>query len=191
MIFLRKRTAWLVWTILLLVFLFMAGYIMDGVSKMIIQKASSPKCAITLDLKMGFSNDEVFQSLNCMGNEARGIYRRALTREDIFYPICYVLFFTFTVVSLATYLLKQLTLVLGMAIISLSILVFDVLENYYIVLLIDQFPNLDEDVLSSAALFNTLKWNTLVITLSMIFFLAVLGLIKAVSRKRIRSRSTF
>lgn len=163
----------MVWGVLLIAFVFTAGYIMGNAADSMNNAADDPSCSVPLDLQIfGASAEEASRILNCMGTEGREIYRTAETREDIFYPFIYSLFFSFTLFRLSSYCTGNIKVVRAITALPFAALIADFIENYNIINLISQFPVLNTETVSAYALANKIKWSILFATF---FAVALLG----------------
>lgn len=170
-----KGRAWLVWAILLIPFGYMAGVVMPGVQHRMESVADDPACSTPLDLMLfGFTDEAAHRSLQCMGEEARPVYRAAELREDAVYPVCYGAFLAFTLWALASFggITRNRGLLVLLPIIAVA---FDYMENHYVVELIDQFPNLEEHTVDMASMGNQMKWSFAMLSMLMVLILAALG----------------
>lgn len=173
-----------IWSLLLAGFLFMAVYIMDNAADSLTNVAEEPVCAIPLDLHMfGTSMEQASEALACMGSEGRKIYRQVESREDVFYPLIYSLFFSFTLFALSSFCIHNKNVTQIVSALPFVVMTADFFENFFIIKLIDQFPQLNNVTLSSFSFANTIKWG-----LSFIMFFLV-GIFCILSLRKITKKS--
>lgn len=181
---LKKSTTWIIAGLLFLLFQYMGAIVLPNVSASLNEVAENAICAVPLDLKvMGITKEKALNTLSCMGTEGRKIYRQAETREDIIYPISYGMFFSFILFSMGAYGMSNRKVIWTLAVLPFIVTCMDLGENYHIVKLIDQFPELDEYTIDSVALFNTLKWCGLFLTFTLVAFIALWNLARMMKRK--------
>lgn len=190
MIRMKVSTAWILWSSLLMAFLFMAGYIMGNAADSLNKVASDPSCAIPLDLQIFETTvEEASHALNCMGTAGRKIYHTVETREDILYPIIYSLFFSFTLLRLSSFCIQNTNAVLSITLLPFAAMTADFIENHHITTLINQFPALDPKAISAYSLANSVKWSLLFT----IFFLTALfslwSSVKLIRGKSVQERN--
>src|SRR5688572_5741515 len=101
-----KVKSFLIWLTLFLVYMYMASFVMSGISEAIKNSADNASCANVLDLHFtGISLQDATYELKCMGEKGRKLYRTAETKHDIIYPISYGLLLSFTLFILSSFCL--------------------------------------------------------------------------------------
>jgi len=105
---------------------------------------------LVLDLKFGYTASDAYQVLQEMGQEQREAYLRCLLLFDIPYMVIYTLLF----IQLFNFLWKEK----GFQLFCLGILVFDLLENFMILMMIQTFPDYSSFLGFSASFFTSAKW---------------------------------
>jgi hypothetical protein len=166
----------------------MAAVVMPGLTEAINGAVENVACTKPLDLYLfGFSAEEASESLRCMGQASRGIYRAGEQRHDVFYPISYAAFFALSIYLLFTYCTGRKSLGLALALLPVLAMLFDFVENSSIVALIDQYPNLNPETVARASLANTVKWLFAFVSLSAIVVFSIWALVKRCSRRPSRA----
>jgi hypothetical protein len=177
-----SKTAWAIWAVLFIAYMYMGAIVMPGVMERINAVATDPTCAAILDLHLfGISEAQATDALTCMGEEGRAVYSIAETHEDIIYPFSYGFALSFSLFCLSGFLGfgKWRWLLAALPLICIC---FDFVENHHIHLLIQQYPTFDADTLRMASLGNTLKWSFAMPSIFGTLVLAVWALVKRVRR---------
>jgi len=140
--------------------------------------SNDAECAQPLDLYyFGFTHADAYRALECLGESGRTLYRKVELREDAVYPISYGLFLSFSLFLLASDggLRRKRWL---LAFLPWMAVAFDFMENHYIVLLIDQFPQLGSDIVRMASIGNQLKWFFAAFSVLLLLWVATVSAIR-------------
>ncbi|MDP2424555.1 MAG: hypothetical protein U1C46_05750 [Bacteroidales bacterium] len=181
----QSTIAWIIWALLLAILVVMNLWIIPSGSKKIMDSADNPASANLLDLQIvGFSETEVYTVLNSLGEEGRRQYAQFALREDFYYPLSYGIFLAFTLYSLAAFCLRRRIRVLIIALIPLIGMAADYVENFHILSLIRQFPDLHPGTVQIASVANTLKWGLVFLSAGLVLVFLVWGLVQKWCRKK-------
>jgi hypothetical protein len=168
-----RTFAWGVWTALLVPYLYMAAVVMPGLLSGMQEVAEDASCARPLDLFLfGFSQDDVLQTLGCLGTTGRAVYREGELTADVAYPIAYGLLLSCTLWFLSGGVLQDRWRYMLAAIPLLAMLV-DYVENAHIVMLIDQFPAVLEQTVNRGSAANAMKWGLAFLSIASVLGLSV------------------
>jgi len=181
------------WVVMLILNIIMINWVMPKGSQRIIDSADDPENAEILDVKrFGFTKAEAFLSLNAMGEEGRKHYVKFHKHEDLAFPIVYGLFLAFTLFLLNRKRIQKRRLMYLIPAVPLLAMMADLVENHHIVLLIRQFPDLDNITVKIAAMANSIKWGSVSLSLIMIALFAVVNIVGRISKfnKNITDHST-
>ena len=148
-------------------------------SSAIIDASKQPGCADIPDLSYGLSQEKVYHDLECMGPDARTIYKKESITKDSLYPVSYGLFFAFTLLALSSLIFRRKWIVIVVTILPLIGMLFDFLENYQLRKLMDQFPELQQGTVTLASTANIGKWSFIYLSIAFTLILAVWSLIRA------------
>lgn len=182
---LSRTVTWIIWSILLVVYMYMAAYVMRGASATIGVVATDPVCAIPFDLQIfGASQGEAQKTMECFGEEGRRIYQGIASHEDVAYPIAYGLFYAFTLFSLSSFCVRKKGITIVVTLIPLIIVISDLIENHYIIEMIKQFPVLRADTVASMSLFNSIKWALLFPTLLLTLIFSIWSVVILVKGRK-------
>lgn len=181
-----KGMSFLIWFTLFLVYMYMAAFVMSGISEAIKNSSDNASCTNILDLHFtGISLQDATYELRCMGENGRKLYRMAETKQDIIYPISYGLLLSFTLLILSSFCLINKPNIILLAVMPALIIVCDYCENFQIVKMIDQFPHIDANTVTLFSFFNQVKWILFALNLSLIILLGVYSLYKIAKEKRV------
>ena len=182
---LSKTLTWIIWTILLVAYVYMAAYVMRGASESIGTVAPDPVCATPFDLQIFcVTQIEAQKTMECFGDEGRKIYRGIASHEDVGYPIAYGLFYAFTLFSLSSFCVGKKGITVVVTLIPLLTVISDLIENHYIIEMIKQFPVLRAETVSSMSLFNSIKWILFFSALVLTLIFSSWSIIIMVSRRK-------
>ena len=123
-----------------------------------------------LDLKFGFSLEEIELIFGKMKEGGRNVYLFSTIIIDVPYAIIYGFIYSIIVYSL----LKKAKLInlKQISILPILISVFDLIENIGIIYFLNVYPNINENYISVFSLANKLKW-----IFAFIVFMVIVGLI--------------
>jgi hypothetical protein len=155
----KSKMVWLIGLLLFALYIYMAAFVMSGASAAIAQASTDASCGIVPDLMMfAIDSANLAKSFDCMGNGGRAAYHYAETRYDSIYPITYALFLSFALWHLFNYVFRNRKLAALASLIPIMAMCFDFMENHYLLKLLNAYPTLNPKTISSAALYNSLKW---------------------------------
>lgn len=137
-------------------------------------KTLSGKELRPIDLHFSYTYPEIKTLLGEYGEEGRKFYAKFEIIADTIYPIFYTLMCCALIgYTWRKYLLANPRLSLLLAI-PLLILFFDYAENVCIILLLTNYPDISEGLVSLSSIFTMLKWSSFGLTM----MTALVGLIK-------------
>ncbi|MGB1316228.1 MAG: hypothetical protein ACPG4Y_09420 [Chitinophagales bacterium] len=119
-----------------------------------------------LDLRFGYSLDEVNRFFSIIGNEGRAKYAE-ISKTDMLYPISYGLL----IISLLTFLTNGNTKLYFLNIFPVAAVVIDFFENVSIVKLMENFPNISEEMVSYTSNLTQIKWLFIVFSILLVLIL--------------------
>jgi len=128
------------------------------------------------DLKLIHSNESLMEYFDAWGAQGRLFYIRYQYR-DFIYPIIYSVFMSAILIRL----IRPRYFNVWVAVPMLA-MVFDFVENYYLRVLVYDYPNLISQNITMASVFSSLKWLTILISILLIF-IALVRRRKAYSKK--------
>jgi hypothetical protein len=174
----RRGGAWMVWAILFVPYAYMAAVVMPNVQAEMEAAAADPSCARPLDLRLwGFTEMDVAKTFSCLGEAGLAVYTAAEQNEDVIYPLLYGVFLAFTLFHLCGFAGIRRNRML-VAMLPLLAMGFDLVENFHIVQLAQQFPLLDKGTLHWASLGNQFKWSFAFASIGLILIFLMLGTIR-------------
>lgn len=121
-----------------------------------------------LDLRFGYSLEEVNLFFRQIGSEGRILYEK-ISMADMFYPIFYGLL----LMSLISRFTKGNSKLLLLNLIPLVMIILDFVENISIKKLMTHFPNIGADMVSFTSILTQAKW--VFVGLSIFLVLILLG----------------
>ncbi|ERM81630.1 hypothetical protein P872_19950 [Rhodonellum psychrophilum GCM71 = DSM 17998] len=123
-----------------------------------------------LDLKFAYSSKQAYQLIEGYGETDRQIYANGLIYIDFVYPVIYGLMFSFLLFRIKkSVILAQIPLLASLA---------DFIENIGIITLLQYFPGKNLLLAGMTSMFTTLKWFSIMASLSILAILLVQKLIK-------------
>lgn len=175
-----RGKAWAVWGVLFVPYLYLAAVAMPGLMEDMKAVAVDAACAKPLDLFLfGFTEAQAMEVFGCLGEAGRAVYRAGELSQDTVYPVSYALFLSFTLWALSGLMVtgrKRFFLTL----LPFVAMIFDFVENAYIVQLIDQYPELDASTLLKASVGNQMKWFFALVSIALIVVFALLSAVRVV-----------
>lgn len=126
-----------------------------------------------LDLMFGFDTETVMHTLESYGAEGRDKMLFIGQVVDSIYPIVYTLLDILAISFLFSKFLAPGSKLHLLNLLPILTMVFDFIENYFIGKLITSYPNLRDETVRMASLFNQLKW----ISAALCIFFILCGLI--------------
>lgn len=131
-----------------------------------------------LDIRFSYTVDEVINDFEKLGVEGRDLYKFIVGRIDMVYPIIYGLFF----ILVLAYLLKKVTnpdsKFILIALLPLLGMLFDYLENFNTLSLLNNYPNLSEQGVAWGEQMTRIKHGLLFFSIGCALVLAIVLLIK-------------
>ena len=115
------------------------------------------------DLKLFHSNDSLMEYFDAWGPQGRLYYIRYQYR-DFICPIIYSVFMSAILIRLI-----QPKYFNFWVIVPMFAMLFDFAENYFLRVLVYDYPNLDPQNITNATVFSSLKWMTILFSLILIF----------------------
>ena len=143
--------------ILFAIYLFFVAYALPHAAATLQEDSGQPGFQ-PLDLRPGFSPEEAWQALEALGPVGRAHYRSAEMVMDVFYPLTYGLFFSLFMLFLFQKAGGWLARMRWLGVMPLLGILFDWLENFGIVRLIDGFPARLDGWARFAAAVGGIKW---------------------------------
>lgn len=178
------KTSLIIWVMLFLFYAYSGGFMMSNASKSLTEASQDPSCVKPLDLYIGgFGLEDVNQQMACMGENGRAVYMGIETKQDLIYPIAYSLFLSFTLFLLTGYLFERAWPRRLLPIIPLVALVSDIVENHYLVSILQKYPDFDIVNVEIASLANQIKWGSALLAMVLVLILAISGLVKKIRGK--------
>ncbi len=147
------------------------GYLILGILIMprlvpLIEGASGLKI---LDISFGYSAKHVSELFEAIGTLGRKNYLLFTATADMAYPLVYGLFlclfisYLFQKAFKSTYEFRFLNLV------PLCIVLADYIENFSIIMLLNQFPNLNNSLVKIASYATLIKWGATIFSILVVF----------------------
>lgn len=127
----------------------------------------------SLDARTEYTLNEVSELFATMKTEGLTVYIFILRKIDMIFPVIYALLFFFILIA-QTKRLNNKTLYL--AFVPFIAMIFDYLENFSILKLITQYPNLSLKQVQLASTFTQLKWVCILITFILILITFLLNI---------------
>lgn len=130
-----------------------------------------------VDLTFGFNPGRTLQMVADYGDAGRAYYKQVILIVDSAFPIVYALIFAVLITLIYRKLLMGPVRYLNL--VPFIAMVFDFLENFAIVSLLNHYPEQSVFMASLCEVFKLLKW----LFFALALFLIVFGLIKLLFRK--------
>lgn len=180
--FLVKISNWKLIIPALLAYLFFAAYLLPKYQQQMNQIAG--EAVQILDLQRTYTLSEVNEFFTKLKPEGRVIYKHVASFVDMIYPFVYGVLF----ILILTFLLKNLfgdgSNWLFLALTPLLIMLFDFLENINILALLDTFPQLSNDLVERGAMFTSLKWLWVLVTIGLVVLSGIGCFVKMILGKK-------
>lgn len=177
---LKKLANWKAILIVLAVYLgfslFLFPYYQDQVDAI----AGEPLTA--LDLRMQYSVEDARILLEKMQPAGRDLSRIISGRVDMVYPIIYGLFLMLLIIRLSKGL--KLPHYLWLLVAPLLAMLFDYLENFQVLRMLRQYPDISPQLVRFSALMSSLKWLFVGISLLIVLILGLIQLTILIRQKR-------
>ncbi len=145
-------------------------------------QADSPASGV-LDLTFGFNTERAYQILDSYGAAGREVYLRVESFWDVLYPLIYTAFFVLLISYLMGKSFPKNTKLRLLNLLPLFITCADFAENFGIVKLLGQFPNLSDSWVNFASTSGMIKWIFTGVSTSIALALLLSWLTKAVRRQ--------
>ncbi len=134
----------------------------------------------SLDARGSYNISDVTQLFDDMGKEGMDIYSFVSGEIDMIYPLVYALLFFLIIIALTKRFNGKW---LSLSFIPFVAMLFDYLENFNVLKLMNNHPNFTEEEVQLASTFTQLKWGAILITLlTIVIFLIILGIKKIVKK---------
>ncbi|MCL1901355.1 MAG: hypothetical protein FWG51_03030 [Firmicutes bacterium] len=131
-----------------------------------------------LDLELlGYSSEKAYNMLTLMGTEGRNFYNFTILPLDFFFPITYMLMYSFWII----YALKKLNakkVLYLLLLIPILTMLFDWSENICILVMLHNYPTVMKTVCSIASFFTVIKSIFTLLSIFTMTLLLILFLIK-------------
>lgn len=167
--FLRSIAGWKTFLLLLVLYLFLSGFLLKN-AEMKVNHLAGKNIGV-IDLTIGFDIDRTLVMVKEYGAEARRQYLLTTATLDVAYPIVYACLFSITLILLYREKLQSWML----SIVWLNMLL-DLLENITIILMLSSFPDQSRSIAAACEVFKLLKW----VSLALIGVLVIIGLFSMV-----------
>jgi hypothetical protein len=136
-----------------------------------------------LDLKFGFDTTTAFQLLDSYGEVGRSVYLQFESIWDVLFPLVYTLFNILFISFLLRKTFPENTKLRLLNLLPLLNMTFDFGENFGIVKLLGEFPNLSDFWVNFASTSGVIKWVFSGIGIGVTLVLLLSWLTKAVRRR--------
>lgn len=112
----------------------------------------------SLDVRFSYSNAEVFELFEKIGEQGRSDYFILTAAVDMIYPIVYGLLLVFLLLAITNVLFPARKKLLYIAMIPFTTVFFDYLENFNTLLLLGSFPDMNHRAIATGSFFTSTKW---------------------------------
>jgi len=136
-----------------------------------------------LDTRFSYTTAEVSDTFQKLGSEGRAIYESVVGRIDMIYPLVYGALFILVLAYLLRKTADRTSGFILLALIPLSGVTFDYLENLNTLKLLHQFPDLSAQSVEWGEQMTKLKHGTLFFSLGMVILLAIVAVIGKIKNK--------
>ncbi|HKK73763.1 MAG TPA: hypothetical protein VJ953_01715 [Saprospiraceae bacterium] len=168
--FLKKIAAWPIIFVLFVIYLGFSLWLFPYYQSQIDDLAGEPLTA--LDLRMQYSPGEVKDLMAQMGKEGRAINRFISGRIDMIYPLVYGLFLILLLVRLSSTLKYHRGP--WLLLVPILAMLFDYLENFQVLRMLRQYPDISEELVAFSSLMSSLKWLFVLAALLLVVILGIL-----------------
>lgn len=131
-----------------------------------------------LDVRMGYTKSEVVTLFDKMGEEGRGIYQFMSSKIDLICPIVYGLLLTLLIAALLKNITRSTSKWRWLYSLPFAAILFDYLENWNVLKLLSNYPNITEAEVAFSSQMTVMKWGVLVTVLLVLVVLGVVNLLK-------------
>ena len=146
-----------------------------------------------LDVRFGYNIDQVTELFKEMGENGRAAYFIILSKTDMIYPIIYGSFLILLIAFLLDKIYPHSNKILLFLIFPIVGMVFDYLENFNTLYLLNKFPNITTEEVTFGSLMTQLKWVFILFSIALIVILLITLAIKdnfVILKKFLRKRKT-
>lgn len=126
-----------------------------------------------LDGRFKYNYEQVNSLFDKMGIEGRYIYHFMAGKVDMIYPVIYGVFFVLLLASLLKKIFSKKSKIIFLSFLPLIGALFDYLENFNTLNLLDKFPNITSEQVSYGSQMTQLKWVFLIMSILLVFTLAI------------------
>jgi hypothetical protein len=137
------------------------------------------------DLRTGYSVIDVITYFDFIGEEGLYTYRSILLWEDLFFPLTNGLLYSLAIIYFFKRSFINIPQLGLLGIFPFISMIFDYLENFSIVNLIDTYPDINATTVALASSFTLLKWGFMILGLMILFSALLIFLFKKYIFKRI------
>lgn len=131
-----------------------------------------------LDVRFHYSYDDVKKDFHILGTEGRRISRIITGRMDMIYPVVYGTLFLLLIGNLVGKVAKPSSILRFTIFLPVAGVLFDYLENFNTLKLLNQFPDISENTVSYGETMTQLKHVTLFLSVGLIIALFIIRLIR-------------
>ncbi len=131
-----------------------------------------------LDVRFGYNIDQVTELFKEMGENGRAAYFIILSKTDMIYPIIYGSFLILLIAFLLDKIYPHSNKILLFLIFPIVGMVFDYLENFNTLYLLNKFPNITTEEVTFGSLMTQLKWVFILFSIALIVILLITLAIK-------------
>jgi hypothetical protein len=136
-----------------------------------------------LDTRFSYSLSEVNRLFHDLGTEGRELYATIAGRVDMVYPIVYGALFILVLAYLFKKLSGHKSKLILIALFPILGMLFDYLENFNVLNLLKQYPNINEQQVALCELFTRIKHIVLFGAVGTVLISTVILLIKTAIKK--------
>lgn len=169
--FLRKISNWKTFCVLLIIYVFFAGFVMSGMM------GNGDITIQPLDLLFSYTPQQAYDLVAGYG-EMRAQYAYMSLTADTAYPVIYTALFMVLIMQLTKPVWPEKPNLQRLALIPLFAFVFDLIENHSIRKMLNAYPERLDNVAETASTFTSLKWSSVYVIFAIIIVLLVLLVVK-------------
>ena len=137
------------------------------------------------DLRTGYTISDVNTYFEFIGEQGISTYRSILLWEDLFFPLTNGFLYSLAIVYFFKRSFSNIPQLSLLGIFPFISMIFDYLENFSIVNLIDTYPEINTTTVVFASSFTLLKWGFMILGLLILFTALLIFLFKKYIFKRI------
>jgi hypothetical protein len=174
----KKLLVWIIWSAALLFYAYTAGFMMPKAHNALLEVATDPGCVDPPDLIiMRITEQRLLQNFSCMGDSGLDAYLEIETYYDLIYIFSYGLFYCLTLFFVIRYAVEEKRLAWSLALLPIIVAVADLYENFNLIKLVGQYPDLDHDLVVRASTGNIWKWLFALFNFMALFFFGIKALV--------------